>query len=222
MGASRTNPLFFAGDLRRWHRAAVVSVDLSGQKPFSRPCARRYRRFVSVLLYLLCIMVWALLFCFGLVAWFMAKPRSGSNDIGLPGAGRSVLCLLGAQQLLPRPGGALAFLFSVPSHLLSAVAAEQAAHWAGGDAALLTQLHRLVRGRFGRRQPPLTWLMPPPLLCTPRRSANAAALPGQLGRDIADVGVLLLFPPAVGRPATGEILVVAGQAISVTALNNIQ
>ncbi|MGP2865318.1 hypothetical protein ACTVMW_24775 [Serratia bockelmannii] len=40
--------------------------------------------FVSVLLYLLCIMVWAL-FCFGLVAWFMAKTAFRLNDIGLPG-----------------------------------------------------------------------------------------------------------------------------------------
>ncbi|WP_312425113.1 DUF805 domain-containing protein [Serratia sp. (in: enterobacteria)] len=47
--------------------------------------------FVSVLLYLLCIMVWAL-FCFGLVAWFMAKTAFRLNDIGLPGWALAVAC----------------------------------------------------------------------------------------------------------------------------------
>ncbi|MDI9227903.1 DUF805 domain-containing protein, partial [Serratia bockelmannii] len=47
--------------------------------------------FVSVLLYLLCIMVWAL-FCFGLVAWFMAKTAFRLNDIGLPGWVLAVTC----------------------------------------------------------------------------------------------------------------------------------
>lgn len=47
--------------------------------------------FVSVLLYLLCIMVWAL-FCFGLVAWFMAKTAFRLNDIGLPGWMLAVTC----------------------------------------------------------------------------------------------------------------------------------
>ena len=78
--------------------------------------------FVSVLLYLLCIMVWAL-FCFGLVTWFMAKTAFRLNDIGLP-----VLCLLGAQQLLPRPGSALAAAVQSGSHgLRPAVAARRAA-----------------------------------------------------------------------------------------------
>ncbi|BEO05146.1 DUF805 domain-containing protein [Serratia marcescens] len=47
--------------------------------------------FVSVLLYLLCIMVWAL-FCFGLVTWFMAKTAFRFNDIGLPGWAMAVAC----------------------------------------------------------------------------------------------------------------------------------
>ncbi|MEW7000642.1 hypothetical protein M5585_11015 [Serratia ureilytica] len=47
--------------------------------------------FVSVLLYLLCIMVWAL-FCFGLVAWFMAKTAFRLNDIGLPGWALAAAC----------------------------------------------------------------------------------------------------------------------------------
>ncbi|WP_439067548.1 DUF805 domain-containing protein [Serratia ureilytica] len=47
--------------------------------------------FVSVLLYLLCIMVWAL-FCFGLVTWFMAKTAFRLNDIGLPGWALAVAC----------------------------------------------------------------------------------------------------------------------------------
>ncbi|WP_350024286.1 DUF805 domain-containing protein [Serratia marcescens] len=47
--------------------------------------------FVSVLLYLLCIMVWAL-FCFGLVAWFMAKTAFRLNDIGLPGWMLAITC----------------------------------------------------------------------------------------------------------------------------------
>jgi hypothetical protein len=44
-----------------------------------------------VLLYLLCIMVWAL-FCFGLVTWFMAKTAFRLNDIGLPGWALAVAC----------------------------------------------------------------------------------------------------------------------------------
>lgn len=47
--------------------------------------------FVSALLYLLCIMVWAL-FCFGLVAWFMANAAFRLNDIGLPGWALAVVC----------------------------------------------------------------------------------------------------------------------------------
>lgn len=47
--------------------------------------------FVSVLLYLLCIMVWAL-FYFGLVTWFMAKTAFRLNDIGLPGWALAVAC----------------------------------------------------------------------------------------------------------------------------------
>ncbi|AYZ29696.1 DUF805 domain-containing protein [Serratia sp. FDAARGOS_506] len=47
--------------------------------------------FVSVLLYLLCIMVWALV-CFGLVTWFMAKTAFRFNDIGLPGWALAVAC----------------------------------------------------------------------------------------------------------------------------------
>lgn len=47
--------------------------------------------FVSVLLYLLCIMVWAL-FCFGTVTWFMAKTAFRLNDIGLPGWALAVAC----------------------------------------------------------------------------------------------------------------------------------
>ncbi|HGM6656586.1 MULTISPECIES: hypothetical protein [Serratia] len=44
-----------------------------------------------MLLYLLCIMVWAL-FCFGLVAWFMAKTAFRLNDIGLPGWALAAAC----------------------------------------------------------------------------------------------------------------------------------
>ena len=43
------------------------------------------------MLYLLCIMVWAL-FCFGPVTWFMAKTAFRLNDIGLPGWALAVAC----------------------------------------------------------------------------------------------------------------------------------
>lgn len=65
--------------------------------------------FVSVLLYLLCIMVWAL-FCFGLVTWFMAKTAFRLNDIGLPGWALAVACYVCSVLNNYSPGPAVRWL----------------------------------------------------------------------------------------------------------------
>lgn len=88
--------------------------------------------FVSVLLYLLCIMVWAL-FCFGLVTWFMAKTAFRLNDIGLPGWALAVACYVCSvlNNYSPGPVARWLPLFSGRHDLRPAVAAGRAAPQAG-------------------------------------------------------------------------------------------
>lgn len=104
---------FLAGDLRRWHRVAVVSVDLRIKTifaPMRTVIPRNSSRYCCT-----CCALW-----FGRCSVSAGDVVYGQNRVSAQryrpaglGAGRGVLCLLGAQQLLPGPVARWLPLFSL-------------------------------------------------------------------------------------------------------------